>query len=788
MTKRGILSIVSSVYDPLGIVSPFVLTGRSILQNICKQGIEWDEEIGETDLKKWNNWLNQLDDLHRVKIERCYKPREFGKVVSCQLHCFSDASDIGLGMAFYFRLVDDNGKMHCSFVLGKSRVAPLKTITVPRMGLTAAARTVSLSKVILEELDYSIDKVYFWTDSMTVLRYIFNRNARYHTFVANRLAVIHEATDNDQWNCVNTKLNPADLASRGMNVLKFLQSPQWFRGPDFLWLPEDDWPKLSKNLDILENDSEVKHVVNVATCTTNNECQIIEKLISRYSNINKLRRILAWMLKAIQSLKRIVQRKRGQVCKNKESSENIQKKQNGSLRLQIQDVHNGEKALIHCIQHQHFDGEFQKLSSKSVVKRSYKLCKLDPFIDEEGILRVGGRLRRANLSDETKHPVILPKDSRISYMIILDIHKKICHLGKNSILARLREKYWIIGANTIVKSIVSKCVICRKYQAPIMHPKMADLPSDRVTPDVAPFKVVGIDYFGPFEIKQRRCTVKRYGVIFTCLKVRAVHLEIANSLDTDSCINAIRRFISRRGMPEVIRSDNGTNFVGAERELREELDKWNQTQLNNFMLQRNIDWKFNPPAASNFGGVWERLIRSVRKVLYSIIHEQNVRLDDENLRTLFCEVEAILNGRPITTVSDDVNDLTVLTPNDLLLLRNEQSFPPGTFVKTDNYVKRRWRQVQYLANLFWHRWTKEYLPILQQRAKWNKTERNLQVGDLVLIVDNTPRNSWKIGRVLEVIKDKLGAVRIAKVKTPTTVLQRSIGKLCLVMETDMDNV
>lgn len=274
----------------------------------------------------------------------------------------------------------------------------------------------------------------------------------------------------DQWNYVNTKRNPAELTSRGMNVSKFLQSPQWFRGPDFLWLTEDDWLKLSQNLDILENDNEVKHVVNTATCTTNNECQIIEKLISRYSNINKLRKILAWMLKAIHSFKRIVQRKHGQVCKNEESSENIQK-QNGSLRLQIQDVHNGEKPLIHFVQHQHFDGEFQKLSSKSVVKRSSKLCKLDPFIDEEGILRVGGRLRRANLSDKTKHPIILPKDSRISYLIILDIHKKIGHLGKNWILARLREKYWIIGANTIIKSIVSKCVICRKYQAPIMHKK-----------------------------------------------------------------------------------------------------------------------------------------------------------------------------------------------------------------------------------------------------------------------------------------------------------------------------
>ncbi|VDH95111.1 Hypothetical predicted protein [Mytilus galloprovincialis] len=206
------------------------------------------------------------------------------------------------------------------------------------------------------------------------------------------------------------------------------------------------------------------------------------------------------------------------------------------------------------------------------------------------------------------------------------------------------------------------------------------------------------------------------------------------------------------------------------------------------MLQKGIDWKFNPPAASNFGGVWERLIRSVRKVLYSILQEQKLRLDDENLQTLFCEVEAILNGRPITEVPNSVNDLNVLTPNDLLLLRSGESAPPGTFVKSDNCVRRRWRQVQYLSDLFWNRWTKEYLPLLNQRAKWNKKERNLKINDLVLIVENTPRNSWTMGRVLEVITDKFGTVRVAKVKTASTVLTRSIGKLCLVLEADMDNV
>ncbi|XP_063417178.1 uncharacterized protein LOC134699508 [Mytilus trossulus] len=173
-----------------------------------------------------------------MRIDRCYKPENFGKVVSSQLHCFSDASEIGYGIVFYLRLVDNEGMIHCSFVLGTSRVAPLKKVTIPRMELTAATRAVKLSTVILEELKYSIDKTFFWTDSMSELRYISNQNIRFHTFVANRLEVIHEATLVDQWKYINTKLNPADYASRGMSVSKFESNPDWFNGPEYLWKPE----------------------------------------------------------------------------------------------------------------------------------------------------------------------------------------------------------------------------------------------------------------------------------------------------------------------------------------------------------------------------------------------------------------------------------------------------------------------------------------------------------------------------------------------------------------------
>ncbi|XP_077864285.1 uncharacterized protein LOC144349654 [Saccoglossus kowalevskii] len=243
---------------------------------------------------------------------------------------------------------------------------------------------------------------------------------------------------------------------------------------------------------------------------------------------------------------------------------------------------------------------------------------------------------------------------------------------------------------------------------------MADLPIERITPDMPPFTHTGVDYLGPFEVKRGRCVVKRYCVIFTCMSMRAVHLEVAHSLDTDSCINAIRRFKARRGCVKSIRSDNGTNLVGAKRELQDEIGKWNQAKIGEVLRQEDLIWKFNPPAGSHFGGVWERHIRTIRKILFSLFKEQTIHLNDEALHTLFCEVESIINGRPITVISDDPNDYEALTPNHLLLLHTNQSLPPGMFSKNDTYVHRRWRQVQYLADIFWLRWVKEYLPLLQE--------------------------------------------------------------------------
>ncbi|KAL9976388.1 hypothetical protein ACROYT_G013686 [Oculina patagonica] len=273
---------------------------------------------------------------------------------------------------------------------------------------------------------------------------------------------------------------------------------------------------------------------------------------------------------------------------------------------------------------------------------------------------------------------------------------------------------------------------------------MAQLPSPRVTPDQPPFTCVGVDYFGPFLVRQKRSLVKRYGVIFTCLAVRAVDLEVSHTLDTDSFILALRSFISHRGQVKEIRYDNGTNFVGGEKELRTSIEEWNQAKIHEALLQKGIKWVFNPPGASHHGGVWERLIGSTQP----------------------------------------------LTPNHLLLLHNDTAFPPGLFEKNDLYSRRRWRQVQYLSDVFWSRWKKEYLPLLQSRQKWLRPKKNFAVGDAVIVVDEcTPRNVWLIGRVTEVFPDKYGFVRRVKVKTKTSTLERPISKLCLLEEqsTDVEN-
>ena len=773
-TRRGILSVVGTVFDPFGFALPFVLTAKKILQDLCRIKLSWDYEIPTEYRVRWQRWLTDLPKLSQFTIDRCLKPANFGNIVSSQLHHFSDASEIGFGSASYLRLSDDTGVLHCTILQGKSRLVPLKQVTIPRLQLSAAVVSVQLDKVLKRELDLPLtEKSVFWTDSTSVLRYVRNETKRFHTFVANRIAIIRDGSDPDQWRHVSGDLNPGDDLCRGLSAEALLSSDRWKKGPAFLWEQKERWPQGPLSLgSIPDADPEVKVDVNAnATSVAVPFCPLVD-YFRRTSSWYRLNKSIAWFLRYRENLRSASTRK---------------KLANAPWRrINMEEMRAAELEILKCVQLHYFPEELQSLTKSGVdvahVKKTSGLRSLDPVL-VDGLIRVGGRLGLAPASFHSKHQIILPKSDQVSTLIIEHCHLVSGHSGREYVLSFLREKSWIVKASSAIRRVLSKCVSCRRRQHPVCEQKMADLPVDRLTPDQPPFTSVGVDYFGPFQVKRGRSLVKWYGVIFTCLAIRAVHIEVSHSLDTDSFLLALRRFIARRGQVKEIRSDNSTNFSSGEKELRESINAWNQEKIHEDLLQRNVKWSFNPPYGSHYGGVWERCIRTTRKILQALLREQTT--DDEGLVTLMCEVESIMNGRPITTVSTDPQDLEPLTPNHLLLLRSESPMPPGLFRREDQLSRRRWRQVQYLADIFWKRWSKEYLPLLQGRQKWLRPRRNLAVGDIVLVsVENSHRNSWPLRRIVQVLPDKKGFVRRAKVSVKSTILERPIDKLCLLVEED----
>lgn len=475
--------------------------------------------------------------------------------------------------------------------------------------------------------------------------------------------------------------------------------------------------------------------------------------------------------------------------------------------MTMDELERAEEAIIKLVQGCAFPSEVEALQiigqgdskedrhlqkfKKSEIKKSSALYRLDPVLDQTGVMRVGGRLSKSQeFPEECKHPIILQKKSFVVDLIVRDAHVRVAHAGRGMTLAELRNHYWIVNANSVVRHLLSKCVVCRRLRGSVGEQRMADLPKERITP-APPLTYCGVDYFGPFYIREGRKQLKRYGVLFTCLSSRAVHIETANSLETDSFLNALRRFIARRGPVREIRSDQGTNIVGAERELKKALEEMDHSAIQNSLSKDHkvdwmIQWKQNPPVASHMGGVWERQIRSVRSILAALMREHCHALDDESLRTLLTEVECIINSRPLTTPSSDPEDLDPLTPNHLLTTKSKVVLPPpGNFQKPDLYLRKRWRRVRYLSNLFWSRWKKEYVQYLQQRVKWNRPRRILEKGDLVLIADDRlTRNEWCMARVVDTHPDSEGQVRSARVTTGTATLDRPIDKLVLLLENE----
>jgi len=755
-TRRGVLKTIAEIFDPIGLLAPAVIPAKKIFQETCLLKLDWDETLPPNLLRTWNNWKETMSELENYSVSRGLKTEKVNKNSEIELHAFCDGSMLGYGAVIYVKFIGTS-VITSTPLLAKSRVTPLgnRTLkTVPRIELSAAKLAAEIMEIALNELDYNVSRTKYWTDSTIVLAYLQNDTRRFHRFVDNKVSFIRSRSNPEDWYHIASEDNPADLISRGTTLQHLRTSQLWNNGPSIL---TRDSPPENEKFQLLENDCEIKKEVTTKKTISEETSPVDRLLISSSSRYKTKIRIAVF-----------------------EKFKIFLKTKTVSTKISVENLNDAEKFIWKYIQ------------SNNTYLSSLK--HLSPFVDSDGLLRVGGRLRNSTLPYDSRHPVLLPGTSPTVESLIRETHVQLGHLGRETMLSHLRTRYWIVKGNSTAKKITRNCISCRRYQARASAQVMADLPNIRTDAADFAFTHVGVDYFGPFTITHGRKTEKRYGVIFTCLSTRAMHLEVSHSLTTDSFICSLRRFVSRRGNVTTIVSDNGTNFVGAHRELREVVETWNNKQTEEWLKSRNITWKFNPPSASHYGGIWEREIRSVRKVLSALMKEKPTKLTDENLQTFLCEVEFILNNRPITPISSDPNDIEALTPNHILLLRPGDFLTPDAYSSESTYSKK-WKQVQHLSSVFWYRWKKEYVSLLQSRQKWHKSTREHSTGDLVLVIDvNLPRNNWPLARILKMKISEDGRKRTAVLKLSkrndnsvtnfsTSIIERPISKLVFLMET-----
>uniref|UniRef100_A0A2S2P1X6 Integrase catalytic domain-containing protein n=1 Tax=Schizaphis graminum TaxID=13262 RepID=A0A2S2P1X6_SCHGA len=756
-TKRSILSTIARLYDPIGAIGPTIFWAKCIIQELWIQKLHWDAPPPTQLVDKWKTFTSEFNTLSQVMLTRHIDIRLSKHV---ELIGFADASQKGYAATVYLRVVDQSNVVKVHFIACKTKVAPLKRsnidtlLTIPRLELCAAlllARLISHQYTVLQNFA-RIDRIRAWTDSTIVLSWLHADQKQFKIFVTNRVAKIKALTPTCEWAHVGTSDNPADPASRGLLPDALVTCSLFLHGPTFLHYPECQWPIVTTSSINPEELPDYKRPSKNVLLTQ----QIDSSLIQRFSVLRKMQRVLAYCL-------RFADRARQRTVVSgpitwQEYERVLMKVTMYTQRLYYSDLYH------------------QLVTSNSIVTPS-SLAQLAPFVDDHGIIRVGGRLQHSDLSTDAKHPILLSKSSHLAQLIVHHYHHNTLHGGTRLVASLIQRRFWIVSIRAAIRQIISKCTVCIRYRAAAPQPFMADLPSTRVQ-QCRPFANVGMDYGGPFTIKesQRRNskTHKAYLGLFVCLSTKAVHLEVVTDLTTEAFLASFDRFVARRGIPVQIYSDCGTNYVGAAKQLK---TLFHDAATKEALHARvPCQWRFNPPAAPHFGGIWEAAIKSTKLHLKKVVGNQVYTL--EELMTLITRIEGVLNSRPLVAMSTDPNDLSVLTPGHFLIGQPILAIPEHDISDIPQNRLKRWQLVRQAFQSFWKRWSREYLHTLQSRQKWFHQNPSLGVGDVVVINSpSRPPLMWQLGRVIDVHPGADQVVRVATIKTAEGILKRPVVKL-----------
>lgn len=751
LTKRSLLSHVAKLYDPLGWLSPVIIVGKILMQQLWLAEVDWDSPLPAELSRRSHDFCQKLILLSEVRVPRWLHTLSNSTI---ELHGFSDASQSAYAAAVYIRARTEH-QITVALLASKSKVAPLKTQSIPRLELCAAELLSRLLEWVINALQEPDVTTYAWTDSTVTLAWIKSQSSRWKVFVANRVSLIQTRGPNVTWRHVPTHDNPADLASRGVLPSMLIDNPLWWRGPDWLSLPSNCWPAELQASDTPPIELEMKPIA------VHHNSVDSWSLASRYSDWGKLIKITALVLRFIKLIRKQVSR--------------------SSVVYDITIIAEARLFWVKFIQRSIFATELALLQDGKLLPRSSSLKTLDPHLDENGVIRMGGRLANAPLTFGQKHPIILGQ-APLTRLLVRHAHHRTLHGGSSLTLRLLQENYWILRAKVIVRSIINYCVICTRHRAELRTQRMAHLPEYRVTV-ARPFFKVGIDYASPLYVRafsgRGHKSKKAYIAIFICMATRAIHIELVTDLSTQAFLAAFRRFYSRRGLPASVYSDNGTNFHGAEADLRRLFRaNLNNGEVASSMADNEIEWHFIPPSSPHFGGLWEAGVKSIKHHLKRVIGSCTLTIDE--FTTLLCQVEACLNSRPIAGLSSGPDDLSYLTPGHFLIGSPLLAMPEPNLLDRNESNLSRYQLVQQLRDRFWKVWRLDYLTSLQKRRIWGDERPNLVVGDLVLIKDdNKPPTFWPLGRIIQCIAGSDGLVRVCEIKTANSVLRRPVAKLCV---------
>ncbi|XP_063540068.1 uncharacterized protein LOC134749095 [Cydia strobilella] len=762
VTKRNVLTVIASLFDPMGWLAPSVAMAKIFLQKTWSRELSWDTELPEDLKTEWKTFCRGIEHLSDVKLERWIGTTNNSELV--ELHGFADASMSAYAAVVYSKVIQPDGEVKISLIMAKTKISPLKKqLTLPRLELSAALLLSQLLKHVATAMRIEHNHTYAYSDSKVTLAWILGDPLKWTTFVKNRVIAINNNIDTT-WSYVNTKENPADPASRGVTPEKLKEHTLWFQGPTFLH--QREWRR--EHYEVEDTDLETRKSIKCATTTLSEKTQKTEHFIltisKRYSSLRKLISVIAYC-------------RRWLILKNKHVKENLPQYVTHDER---------EEALTTCIklsQQLEFPQEIEALRNHTTLKKRSRLLSFTPFLDDKQILRVGGRLKHADLEFLSKHPIILSKNNVLIPLLLNDAHKKTLHGGPQLMTTYLRGRYWLIDAGNTIKTYVRNCFPCAKQKAKTVTQLMGDLPEIRVKPSRA-FLTTGVDFAGPVNVRMSpgrgTKTFKAYISIFICMVTKAIHIECVSNMSMEAFMAAFRRFTSRRGFVKEMWSDHGTNFISSSKEI---LETWRlgkstiPVELAALLDTEGTKWKFIPPGSPNHGGLWEAGVKSIKFHLKRTLGDATPTF--EEFTTLLNQVEACLNSRPLSPLSDHPDDLEPLTPAHFLVGEPLVTIPERDLTQHKTNSLSRWQNIQKMLQIFWRKWQTEFLTRLQERPKWKIRKQEFNVGDLILIKDHRlPPSKWLLGRVVQKHPGQDNVTRVYEVRTATGVLTRSISKLC----------